>query len=255
MNIIFNSLNINNGVNYFVQENNHEIPAKQEINVQKIARTNESVILRKNFGIKTIKIKMIVKDSSMSALDSRLDTLKKTIEAKDKNLDMDYASGTRRYVCTGFIEDIKRNNIWAELTLRFECYQAFGENTSSTSETFAGKTTTPYTDDIEILGSAPAQPEITITINACSYTAGDKFIQIKNTDTGDYVKITASDFQADDVIVISTKKAIVIRNGTIMEYLGIMPEWIPGVNNWEYSDDFDTSRDIDIEFDYKKRYL
>jgi len=254
MQITFNSLNINDATNYFVEKMNNEDVATQEVNTQKIARTNESVILRKNFGNKIIKLTLIVKDSTQALLDARLDTLRKTIEALDKNLDIDYASGTRRYVCTGFIKGIDRNLTWARVNIEFVCYKAFGEDTANTTEEFNDKTTNPYTDDIEIGGSAPAQPDITININAVTLDAGDKFLQIKNTDNGDYIKITADDFQADDVIVISSRTSLVTRNGNVIEYLGIMPEWIVGVNNWEYSDNF-TTRTVDIQFSYKKLYI
>jgi hypothetical protein len=254
MQIIFNNLDLNDAVNYFVESINNEDVATQEVNVQKIARTNESVILRKNFGEKTIKAVLIVKDSTQANLDARIDTLKQTIEAMDKNLDIDYSGGTRRYVCTGFVKGVDRKLTWAKINLEFVCYKAFGEDTTSTVEEFNDKTTTPYTDDIEIVGSAPAQPDIQININSITPGTGDKFMQIRNTDNGDYVKITADDFQADDIIIISTRTALVTRNGNVIEYLGIMPEWGVGVNNWEYSDDF-TARQVDIMFSYKKLYI
>jgi hypothetical protein len=254
LNITFNGLNINDNINYTVEEINHEETAKADINLQKIARTNESVILRKGFGTRTIKATIIVQDSTLALLDARLDDLKETIEVSGRNFDIEYASGTRRFVCTGFIEGIERKPRWAVVKARFECYKAFGEATASTTELFAGKTTTPYTDDIEIEGNAPAQPDITITINSITPGAGDKFMKLLNIENGDYVKLVVDDFQADDVIVISTGQATVTRNGIVEQYLGIMPEWLPGDNDWEYSDDF-TARNIDISFSYKKRYL
>ncbi|HBI50261.1 MAG TPA: hypothetical protein DDY21_00205 [Candidatus Moranbacteria bacterium] len=253
MDIIFNSLNLNDAVNYFVENSNHEDVATQEVDVQKIARTNESVFLRKNYGTRVMKMKVIVKDTTSANLDSRLDIVRQTVEASGKNLDIDYAGGTRRYVCTGFIKGIDRRLTWAIIEIEFQCYQAFGEDTSSTTESFLDKTTNPYADDIEIGGSANAQPDIQITINSLT-AADEKFIQLKNTDNGDYIKVSANDWAADDVIIISTRNATVSRNGTIVEYLGIMPEWIPGDNNWEYTDDFD-ARQVDIQFSYKKRYL
>ncbi len=253
MNITFNGLDMNDLVNYWVEDIPHEVTAKPEINLQKIARTNESVLLKKGYGIKTIKIAVIVQDSTLAGMDSRMDDFKETIEASEKNLDIEYASGTRRYVATGYIEDIDRRTRWARVTLRLECYKAFGEDTSATSESFAGKTTSPYTDDIEIGGNAPAKPDITITVN--SFTgSSDRFIQIKNTVTGEYVKVTRDDWAADDIVQIYTGLAIVTVNGNVTQYLGIMPVWNPGDNDWEYSDDF-SARNVDIDFSYKKRWL
>lgn len=249
-------MNINDRTNYFVLSFDLDKVAEQELNVQKLARTNDSVVLRKNYGAKVITMEVVVKDTSQSNLDSRLDTFRKTIEATDKNLDVDYAGGTRRYVSTGKIKSVEERRLnWVKMKLEFTCYKAFGEDTSDTTETFLNKTTSPYTDDIAIGGTAPAQPDITITIDSVTPGTGDKYIQIKNTDNGDYVKITADDWIAGDVVIISTREKKVTRNAVVVEYLGIMPEWLPGTCNWEYSDDFDTARQVDIEFSYKKRYL
>jgi hypothetical protein len=253
MDITFNGVNLNDGVNYWVEELPHEATAKPEVNLQKIARTNESILLKKGYGIKVIKMNVIVQDSSIAALDARVDTIKGVIEASEKNLDIDYSGGTRRYVCSGYIESVERKPRWARMQIKLECYQAFGEDTAATTEDFDGKTTTPYTDDIEIFGTAPAKPDITININSLT-GAGLKFIQLKNTDTGDYIKVSMTDWQADDVITIYTGRNIVTVNGVVTQYLGIMPVWSPGVNNWEYSDDL-TARNVDISFAYKKKWL
>lgn len=254
MDITYNSLNINDKTNYYVVESNHDIVAQQELNVQKIARSNDSIVLRKNYGTKVIKMDVIIKDSSRDNLDSRLDTFRETIETIDKNLDIDYASGTRRYVCSGRVVGIaERKQNWIKVEVEFSCFRAFGVATSATTESFLNKTTSPYADDIEIAGTAPAQPDIEITVDSLTAT-GEKYIQLKNTDNGDYVKVSADDWAADDVVAISIREKRVTRNGTITEYLGIVPEWLPGTNNWEYSDNFD-ARQVDIEFIYLPRYL
>lgn len=253
MDITYNGLNLNDGVNYWVENLPHEAPAKQEVNLQKLARTNESVLLRKGYGVRTISIVVVFEDSTMDLMDVKVDDFKEVVEAIDKNLDIAYASGTRRYVSTGFVETIERRPRWARVAVRFECYKAFGEDTASTIEEFDAKTTSPYADEIDFGGNAPAQPDITITLD--SFTgSGTKFMQIKNVDTGEYVRFTADDWAGSDVIVISSQNGIILRNGAVMQYLGIMPIWIAGVNNWEYSDDF-SARSVDIKFDYKKKYL
>ncbi len=253
MNITYNGINLNDETNTWLEDIQHEQPAKPEINVQKVARTNESVILRKGYGIRTISVVFIAEDSSLANLDSRIDSIKEGLEAKDKNLDVEYSGGTRRYVASGYIDSIDRNPRWARITAHFECYKAFGEDTSSTSESFNGKTTSPYTDDILIGGTAPAKPDITIEINSITFT-GSKYLQIKNTDTGDYIRITKDDWASSDVILINTAESIVTVNGNVTQYLGIMPVWSPGTNNWEYSDEF-SARNVDIAFSYKKRWL
>jgi len=253
MNIVFSGLNLNDAVNYWTEEIEHELTAKAEINLQKIARSNDSVILKKNYGAKIFKATIIIEDDSVSAMDSRLDTFKRIVEVKERSLDIDYAGGTRRYICTGFLESIDRKPRWARAVVRFECYKSFGEDTANTTEAFKGKTTSPYTDDVDIAGSAPAKPDITIKINTLTAT-GLKFIKLRNIDNGDYIQVSVDGFEADDIITINTSTSLVFVNGNITPYLGIMPQWNPGVNNWEYTDDF-TARNVDITFAYKKRWL
>ena len=253
MDIIFNGLNINDKTNYFVEKSNHDDVAKQEIDIQKLARTNTSLLLRKSYGERTIKMEVIIKDTSKTALDTRLDTFRWKMEEINKNLDIDYAGGTRRYVSSGSIKSVERKYFWAKATVEFKCYQAFGEETANTTEEFLNNTTTPYTNDVEIAGTAPAQPDIQIDVDSIT-SSGDKFMQFKNTVNGNYVKITADDWAISDVIIISTRLATVTKNGTVIEYLGIMPAFLPGDNNWEYTDDF-TARQVDITISYKKRYL
>jgi hypothetical protein len=252
--IIFNGLNLNDGINYIVEKNPHETVAKQEVNVQKIARTNDSVLLRKGYGIRSFSVDVVIIDSSEVLLDARLDTFKYKMEASGKNLDIDYASGTRRYVCTGNVDgEIVRKGKWATAKVRFDCYTAFGEDSVATTQSFLAKTVTPYADTFVVGGSAKAQPDITITIHTFT-GAGTKQIKLTNSDTGDYIQLDRSDWAANDVIAINSKLMIVTKNGVQIQYLGMMPEWEVGTINWQYSDTF-SARNVDVAFSYKKKYL
>ncbi len=253
MQVLFDSLNINDNVNYFLTLLNHEGSPASELDVQKIARSNESTLLRKGFRTKIIQASVTVIDTTLEALDSRLDTFKKTIEGQDKNLDVDFASGTRRYICTGFISSVDRKPRQAVINLRFECYKATGEDTTATTTTKSGKTTTPYTDTLAVGGSAPAQPIITITLNSFTGTSL-RWMKFKNVDTGEAVLITASDWAGSDSIIINCETMIVTKNGVAIAYNGFVPTFPVGTVNWEYSDSF-TARNVNIVFAAKHRWL
>ena len=253
MQVLFDSLNINDGVNYFLSLLNHETSPTPEIDLQKIARSNESTLLRKGFRTKTIQASVVVIDTTVAALDSRLDTFKKTIEGADKNLDIDFASGTRRYVCTGYVQSVDRKPRMATITLKFDCYKSTGEDTTATVTTKSSKTTSPYADTLAVGGSAPAQPIITITLNSF-VGASTRWIKLKNVDTGDAVLVSAADWLASDVVIINCETMIVTKNGTPVAYIGFVPTFPPGTVNWEYSDSF-TSRNVNISFSAKNRWL
>ena len=253
MQIIYNGLNLNDGINYLVESETSGISPVAEKNIQKIARSNSSILLRKSYGIKNIEVDILVWDITKDALDSRLDTLKYTVEQTQKNLDIDYASGVRRFVSTGYITDIQRNPRNARVKISFEVYGAFGQDVSATSQNYNGKTTTPYDDTITIGGSAPATPDITIVLNTFTGSS-TRTIKIKNVNTGDYVQLDRSDWSAGDVIAISCATMAVFKNSVKIPYLGIMPIWNVGLNNFEYSDTF-SARNVNIGFSYNAKWL
>ena len=175
------------------------------------------------------------------------------IELRAPFLDVDFASGTRRYICTGFISSVDRKPRQAVINLRFECYKATGEDTTATTTTKSGKTTTPYTDTLAVGGSAPAQPIITITLNSFTGTSL-RWMKFKNVDTGEAVLITASDWAGSDSIIINCETMIVTKNGVAIAYNGFVPTFPVGTVNWEYSDSF-TARNVNIVFAAKHRWL
>lgn len=158
--------------NIFVKKIDHfSIPAKN-INLLALDHANKSAIPFTSYPTRIIVVEGTIQGSSIADLDSRLDTFKSWFLAQDQNLDIDYNSGTRRYIAT---LDSGNSNIdrpggllYADFSLQFICTQPFGMDTATTSLLSAsGRTLSSYADNVTCNGTAPYQlPIFTYTLNS-----------------------------------------------------------------------------------------
>lgn len=143
-----------------------DLPPK-DIAILALANANLSVIPYINYPSRKITISGTIAGSSQADLDTRIDTFKKYFVNKDKNLDIVYGSGTRRYTATVNTMGIDRKNkaLYANFTIEFVCTLPFGTDTSPTTAlNQSGRTNQSYVDTHTFVGSAPCQlPLITIT--------------------------------------------------------------------------------------------
>lgn len=221
-----------------------------------IADANGSSIPAINYPSKKITISGAIKGSTQDDLDSRIDTFKGYFNGKDKNLDIDYAGTTRRYIATANTISITRQQkaLFATFSIEFVCTQPFGVETSATSITNSLNYTSGTLNMTPTIGgSAPFQyPIFTITIDALT-GAGD-YVQVSNDNNGQDMIIYGLGLIAGDVIVIDCFARTVTVNGDIVDYNGVFLELEPGANSITYTDGF-TTRTVDIVVNYYKRYL
>lgn len=220
------------------------------------ADANGSVIPAINYPSKRISIAGSIKGSTQDDLDSRIDTFKGYFTGKDKNLDIDYAGSTRRYIATVNTISIQRKQkaLFATFAIEFICTNPFGLDTSDTNLiNQANYTSATYTATPTIGGTAPFQlPVFTITIDALT-GAGD-YVQISNDETNQDIMVYGVGLTAGDVIVIDCVNREVTLNGTDIDYYGTFLEFEPGASSITYTDGF-TTRTVDILATYAKRYI
>lgn len=222
-----------------------------------IANADESAIPDINYTGKAITIRGTIHGSSQADLDNRIDTFKGYFNGKNKNLDIGYSSGTRRYIATVTAAPIPRQQkpLYAEFTVQFICKLPFGIDLSPTT-LWAAKTaftSATFTETPTISGNAPFQlPVFTITIN--SLTGEGDYIQIGNNNNNQDVLLFGLGLAASDVIVIDCAERLITLNGNEVDYYGTFIELEPGASSITYVDGFD-SRSIDIEGEYTKRWL
>jgi len=220
------------------------------------ADANGSVIPSINYPTKRISIGGIIKGSSQDNLDTRIDAFKAYFNGKDKNLDIDYAGSTRRYIATANSIGVSREQkaLYATFTIEFICTNPFGLDISATSIiNQAAYTSATFNATPTITGSAPYQlPIFTITINALTGT-GD-YIQISNDNNNQQIMLYGLGLAANDVVVIDCANRVVTVNDLPVDYFGTFLEVELGASSITYTDGFAT-RSVDIDGEYIKRYL
>lgn len=221
------------------------------------ADTDGSAIPAINYPTKKVSIGGTIHGSTQADLDSRIDTFKGYFNGKDKNLDITYSGGTRRYIATKNALSVDRENtaLFATFQVEFICTNPFGLDTSTTNLWTAKNnfTSATFTETPTVGGTAPYQlPIFTITIDALT-GAGD-YVQISNDNNNQEILIYGQVLTAGDVIVIDCSTRTVTLNGTEIDYDGTFLELEPGANSITYTDGF-TTRTVDVSAVYTKRWL
>lgn len=218
-----------------------DIPTKDVI-LYGIANTNKSAIPYVGYPSRGIKLSGVIKGSSDTDLDNRIDAFKSYLLGKDKNLDINYNGTTRRYIATVNTSSIQREQktLWANFSIEFICTEPFGRNTTATTAlNQSSRTLSGYTDAYSFLGNAPYQlPLVTITYSAVA--GGASYVSWGNNTNGQGILITDQTWVAADVLEIDVQNKTVKKNGVEVDFLGAFPEFAPGAQTFSYSDGFTT---------------
>lgn len=227
------------------------------VSIYPVDHANRSAIPFESFPSRPIKlIGQLYAGGSISGLDSLIDTFKGYLLGIDKNLDVDYAGGTRRFVATLNKCAIARPN-WlgfANFTIEFVCSQPFGQNTATTTAlSAAGRTAANYTDSHTFVGTAPYQlPVTTITFTALTGGTGAT-VSFGNAGNGQGINITRTWLTGDVLVIDCTLKTVTV-NGIQVNFVGAFPEFPPGSQSMQYTDSL-TTRTFTISSVYFPGYL
>lgn len=236
---------------------NHTNPPDQVAQLYALADADGSSIPSLNYPSKTIVIGGTIHGSTQNNLDERIDDFKGYFNGKDKNLDIAYRGGTRRYIATKNALSVEREqtSLYATFRVEFICTVPFGLDTATTNLWAAktGFTSATFTETPTVAGNAPFQfPVITITIN--SLTGSGDYVQISNDNNNQELLIFGIGLANGDVIVIDCAQRTVTLNGSEIDYFGTFLELEPGANSITYTDGF-TTRNVDVAAVYTKRWL
>jgi phage-related protein len=178
---------------------------------------------------KTITISGHIIGTSISDLDTKIDTLKQNLAGEELNLDIDYAGGTRRYIATVRNITIERehyNASWCPFSIEFVCADPFGRASSAVTEQVLNKTTASFSLVFSMTGSVPAYPTLTLHFDSANTVSA---VQIENITTDCSMTVTRS-FAASSDLVVDCNLLTVTYNTANQDYSGIYPNFVLGIN-------------------------
>ena len=241
---------------YQIQEIEHESVDHREINIQRLGRKEGGKFISDTFAPRIIRVRGRIAGSSIDDLEDKIDDLKELLNRKEKNLDIQYASGTRRFIasCNSF------KIIRAHYHITFAPFEAsflignppFGQAIDTSTAEFNGLNAGTTNSNFTASGTYKPMPIIKMIVN--SETAMTQ-ISFTNTNTGQTITVTpASGFTAADILLINTDDYTVTLNGTAIDYTGYFPEFVQGGNNFKFVV-WSQAHNIDLRLIYRPLFL
>lgn len=210
-----------------------------------LAREDGDIFISERYGVKRINFTGVIVGSSESDLESKIDIFTELFSRVEKNLDITWNGGTRRYVATCVRHNFNRDFFHTNMvpwTAEFVVPSGVGKATSSTLalNEHAVTTTTPGTDSFTMIGSRPAHPLITLKGN--SFTSKIRGIEYKNTDTGEKIVVTlnsslwgTSSIYIDTDLKVVTSDILTSPASQLYTFYGVFPNFKIGTNNVQIS--------------------
>lgn len=229
MNITFNNISLMSDP-YSVRSFTSEETSNKELFVYNLARSRGGNLVNAQYQTKKFTMIGTIKGDDKADLEANIDAFKALMDQASKNLDIEYGSGTRRFIATVSRCEVKRdyfNMTFAPFEIEFTVPAGVGYNTSRTEDTLAGITDLTQNEAITVDGSVPPDDfQLTIT-----FTAENAITQIDFQANGNKITLTQA-MTNGDVIVFDQENMKVTVNGTEVAYTGLFPQFYIGVNNF-----------------------
>ncbi len=224
-----------------------------------VPRADGQYITADYFRERTIEVRGIVKASTAALLDAYLDTMKKSLRAREGNLDITRNSVVRRYVATmtnfdGFDAERKGYHVtFCPFVARFTCKTPYGQDRSYTSMT-VNLTASPTNQTIDNTGTIRTLPAFILIFTAASSVT---VVNVKRIDvnsvTLDEIEYSGS-IAANDILTFDSENSVVKKNGDQVAYTGSFPTLEVGSNIFTFTVT-GTSFAADTTLRHKCRYL
>ena len=220
----------------------HESSPEREIDSLVLARQDGEILIAERYARKVIKLSGIITGSSQADLESKIDIFKELFSRAEKNLDIDWNGGTRRYVASCVRHDFDRDHfhiLFAPWTAEFAVLSGEGKDTSTIKplDEHVVNVNSPAADRFSMLGSKPAEP--IITIKGGNFSAYNRGVEYKNVDTGERMIVTQnSAWNTTASIIINCLLKNVTDNINLdpaifrnSKFYGVFPKFKIGTNN------------------------
>ena len=250
--ISFNSFSLQSS-EYITRTITHRQIGDRVLNTKPNLRRGSFDIVDTRFTSKIITITGWIKSDTAANLRTAIDTMKENIQGKEKNLDIDYGSGTIRYKSTVQSVDIQEEAWYISqvpFTIEFLC-EPWGTTPTTSSQSYLNKTTTTHSDTINITGSMGPFPTLTVDIDSESDMTVIKF---QNDTTNDWVQIDRS-FAAGESLVIDCLNETIQVDGTNVDFTGVFPGFETNTNSFMVTITDSGAFQYDLKISYNPHYL
>jgi predicted phage tail component-like protein len=226
------------------------------INSGKNARQDGAKLFNKEYGAKIVTVEGYIARNSRETYVATRNELLKYLEPLESTLRVPIFNAPIEYTAT--VQNTIFSDVgggYGKFSIEFLCSDPFGYDVDSRT-IINGTTVTAASSDISLSeavgGSYKTPPIITVTVTAVSGGTG-KYIDLAN-EAGNNIRVTR-DWVADDQLVIDMLNKTLRVNGASLDYTGTF--WDLNVDDTliTYSDNFTTSRSVNILATYKRRYL
>lgn len=225
------------------------------IQADSLAETDGARVVKQQRSSKTWTEQGVLRSNSRAGLEGLIDSFKLALAKKNQAFDLDYASGTRRYLANVRNLAIADNHglntvIW---NAEFFCADGVGWNLA-TEELLASSAFTANSASwtTATIGSYMVEPNISITYG--TITGGTaKSVSINNGETLRGLTIARTWVSGDVIEVDSLNKRVYVNNQPA-DFTGQFPVWEPGTAVISYLDDM-TTRSATILVSYTPRWL
>ena len=249
--ITFDGTSINSG-NYIVKNIKHDSVTDRDLFMYELTREGGANLVSTYYQPKKIILEGIIKGTTVDDLETNVDTFKQLLSGKDKILDIEYASGTRRYIATARVVQIERdyyNLTYIPFSVEFSIPTGFGRDTVTTSyQTTSIMVHTLEDSSLNILGTVI--PKYNIEIEFASAT---NVSEVSLTINGDKITVAESIAYGQTLIIDAENKKVTI-DGTEADYTGLFPRLQLGYNFYKIVTN-STSHSYHVTINYIKKYL
>lgn len=254
-NAYFNGNNLAGITGFLLQKIDiHQFP-KRNSNRYNLARTDGAKLVSAFYDTKPIVLQGTISRASQADMEGVRDTIISYVTGVNATLYTDYNGIARQWTNVAIDSIDFSDNLGGtiKVTLNFVANSPFGTDTAATTlMNTSGITASGGITAITPGGTAERQYP-TITLTYASFSGGTATFTVTNTATTQAATYTGT-ITAADVFVLDPNTGIVTKNGTSVDFTGVIPYWAPAIGNFKYTDG-GSSRSVTILIQNVKRWL
>lgn len=240
-----------------ISEIEHESIDHKLLDIEKLGAVDGGKLIDVNFDPRVIRIRGTITGTSIDNLESNIDDFKKLLNELTRKLDIEYASGTRRYECDMARVTVLRrhfNNTFADFEVEFIVAQTpFGTELDTTTMEYTTESVATFSGSFVSTGTYRPLPRIEVTFTEAHNINRLRF---RNATTGDMIIVdNANDFNAGDVVIVNTNDYTVTLNGVAWDYSGFFPSFVIDGNDFKVSVESGNRYKLSIKIIYYPLYL